>query len=279
MFQEIWRFFKNDKKSLRSIFIFTLATGVLVLAIPFLIQNLLQQYLLLTFQQSTTFLLLLVGLFLAAIAFMRILQMHLSEYLQRRIFVSALQDAKKNYEAKKITGEAISRQKWNYIFEAIVLQKSAVPLFINGVTFLLQSLLILTLISIYHPFFIVYSLIIAISFYYVTIVMGRKALRLSMEESTLKHRTIAHLQENPEEDDLEKDTKEYLNKRQEKYTQYVRQSIGLFIIKICSAVLLLLAGGVLVLQNQMTIGQLIASELIITNLLISLFKFTNILDY
>jgi putative ABC transport system ATP-binding protein len=280
MFYEFLDYLKSDKKSIRSMLVFATVSSVLILAIPFLIQTLIQQYTLLVFQQSTIFLILCVGLFLAGITIMRVLQMHLSEYLQRRLFLNAIQDARQTAQNAKDKNQVMDKKKWNYIFESISLQKSLIPLFFDGFTFVLQALLVLILISIYHPFFVIYSLGLMMAFYWVTVVMGTKTLQFALLESTKKHDLIYDLQSNTSNNpDFEKQMVDYFVTREKRYTHYVRQSVGLFIIKILAAVLLLVVGGLLVFQNQMTIGQLIASELIVTNLLISLFKFSNILDY
>jgi ABC-type bacteriocin/lantibiotic exporter with double-glycine peptidase domain len=234
-------------------------------------------------KQSTVFLVFSIGLFLVGITVMRILQMHLSEYLQRRLFLKAIEDTK-NYVTKNHESQAeISKKKLNYIFESISLQKSIIPLFFDGFTFFLQSVLVMVLISIYHPFFVMYCIILVAAFYWVTVVMGRKTLGFAVLESNKKHELIEELQQysidSPMASNVEVQMLEYFNLREKKYANYMKQSIGLFIIKILAATLLLIIGGVLVFKNQMTIGQLIASELIVTSLLISLFKFSNILDY
>jgi putative ABC transport system ATP-binding protein len=283
MIQEMIAYFRADKKSIRAMLIFATASSFLILSIPFLIQTLIQQYTLLVFQQSTIFLVFSIGLFLVGITVMRILQMHLSEYLQRRLFLKAIEDTKSYAIKSQESQKSISKKKLNYIFESVSLQKSIIPLFFDGFTFLLQSALVMILISIYHPFFVIYCVALVSAFYWVTIVMGKKTLSLAILESNKKHQLIEELQassvESPVNIDVEAEVLEYFNLREQKYANYMRQSIGLFIIKIFAATLLLIVGGVLVFQNQMTIGQLIASELIVTSLLISLFKFSNILDY
>ncbi len=280
MFYEILEYLRADKKSIRSMLVFASVSSFLILAIPFLIQTLIQQYTLLVFQASTIFLIFSIGTFLVGITIMRVLQMHLSEYLQRRLFLNAIQDAQKMAQTAKDNNQVMDKKKWNYIFESISLQKSLIPLFFDGFTFVLQVLLVMVLISIYHPFFVVYSLALMLAFYWVTVVMGEKTLQFAIMESNKKHDLIYDLQaDNKDENHYETKLLDYFTVREKRYTYYVRQSVGLFIIKILAAVLLLVVGGLLVFKNQMTIGQLIASELIVTNLLISLFKFSNILDY
>lgn len=283
MFHELIEYLKSDKKSIQSMLIFTTASSVLVLSIPFLIQTLIQQYTLLVFQPSTVFLVFSVGIFLAGITMMRVLQMYLSEYLQRRLFLRALRDAQNSAKKAQSNHQPMSKKKWNYIFESISLQKSIIPLFFDGFTFALQGILVMALISAYHPVFIIYSLVLVAAFYWIVVVSGKKTLEYALSESDKKHDLIHELQSESKDlespDNFERRIVDYFLIRDKRYTHYLKQSIGLFIIKILAAIVLLVIGGLLVFQNQMTIGQLIASELIVTNLLISLFKFSNILDY
>ncbi len=283
MMRDIFEYFRSDKKSIRSMLIFTTASSLLILSIPFLIQTLIQQYTLLIFQPSTVFLILTVSFFLIGITIMRVLQMHLSEFLQRRLFLNAVKDAQELAQKARKSGQPMSKKKWNYIFESISLQKSIIPLFFDGFTFCIQGVLVMALISIYHPFFAIYSLILMLAFYWVTVVMGKKTLEFAHQESTKKHELIHNLQiDDPaptSQNEIENQIFDYFTIRDKRYSLYLRQSVGLFVIKILAAIVLILVGGLLVFQNQMTIGQLIASELIVTNLLISLFKFSNILDY
>jgi len=283
MFKEFVDYLASEKITLRSMVVFTAASSLLILFIPFVIQALIQQYTLLVFQPSTVFLVLSVGIFLVGITLMRVLQMQLSEYFQRRLFLTAVGNARSLSNFYRCHNKTMPQKKWNYIFESVSLQKSIVPLFFDGFTFLLQSVLVILFISFYHPFFALYSTILVFAFYWVTIGMGRSTLKHAYDESDKKHDLIYDLQSGSElgttKDKYEERVVDYFATREKRYNLYLRQSIGLFLIKIFAATTLLIVGGLLVFQNQMTIGQLIASELIVVNLLISLFKFSNLLDY
>lgn len=276
---QFFEYFRSEYKSLRTILIFTITSAVMVLSIPFFIQNFIQHLTLLVFQQSTTFLILIIAIFLVGITVVRVLQLTLSEYLQRRLFLRAMEDAKSYYQKQKEKGNSVSRRKWNYVFESVSLQKSVVPLFIEGFTFFLQAVIVLLLVSAYHPFFLFYSLILVVALYFVIFVMGKKTLEFAHKESDLKHSVIEKIQLNPEDSNIPQEMIDYYTIRDRRFIYYRRQSVGLFVIKILASILLIIAGTILVLGSRMTIGQLIASELIVTNLLISLFKFSYVLDY
>jgi putative ABC transport system ATP-binding protein len=284
---ELVEYLKPEKKSLRALITYSALSSLLLLGIPFFIQILINQYSLLVYQSSTLFTLLIIAIFLVGIALMRILQMHLSERLQRRIFVNSVERAKKTFLTCMNEKRQFPRERWNFIFEAVTLQKTLVPLLLDGFIFSIQAILVLIMVAFYHPFFILYSLLIAGGLYVIVVPLGKRTAQLSIVESTAKYEMIRQLQEFSDANSIdsipsaELDLKlnKYLQHRESRYQSYFRQSVGLMMIKIAAALLLIFIGGLLVVKNQMTIGQLVASELIVTNLLVSLFKFSNILDY
>lgn len=277
------QFFKSERQSIRSIILFSICSNILLLAIPFGIQTIIQQYSILVFQQATFFLLFLVFIFLILIGGLRALQMLMAERLQRRLFLNTTQKLKSKIENLKNNDNNNALHRVNYIFEGIMIQKNITPLIIDGSTMAIHTVVVLLLISFYHPIFAAYSLIFLGSLYYVLIILGRKALHYNMQESSAKYNVIEHFQKLALKTATTQDSDEVLKKyfviRESSYKIYFRQSILILAIKIIASILLLSVGGFLVIRNKMTIGQLFASELIITNLLISLFKFTHLLDY
>ncbi len=274
----------SEKINIRAFFIFSVASSVLLLAIPFGIQSLVEQFTLLYYQQSTLFLLICITFFLVGIGVMRGLQLLLNERFQRRIFYDAAKDMQHALQILDKTNASVQK-KINHFFEIITLQKTSTYLIFDGLTLVLQTILGLLIISAYHPLFFVYSLCIVAALFYVLRILGSGVFDLALKESKYKYDIVHHLQQiaqNPtptahlETDDL---LSQYFWARENKFRVHFKQSVGLVIIQIVASCLLLAIGGILVIKQKMTIGQLIAGELIITNVLISIFKFSNILDY
>ncbi len=287
-YELVLRILKAEKISFRSIFIFSVVGNMLLLSIPFFISQLTEQFSILVFQQATFFLIVLAIIFLFGVAAMRLLQMNLSERLQRRLFLDGANRLRTKIFKAKQEGAAISLRKVNYLFESVNLQKSLIPLFIDGSTLAIQAIVVFILISLYHPLFMLYSALILGSLYFTLIVLGRETEQLSLAESQKKYAVFSHLQEivQTQESDVKTQSAQldehllsYFSTRDSRYKMYFKQSTIILLIKVIASAILLSLGGVLVVNNKMTIGQLIASELIVTNLLISLFKFTHLLDY
>jgi putative ABC transport system ATP-binding protein len=284
----VLQFLKQNKKGIKAIFIFSLLGNIFLLAIPFIIQQLVEQYAILVFQQATFFLIVLAVIFLSGIAIMRVLQMHLSERLQRRIFLDGIRRLKNNIFSANKLDKKLDFKSTNYIFETVNLQKSLVPLIVDGSTLAVQTILVSLVISFYHPLFFLYSTLIFIGLYYVLIVLGKKTEMYALEESRRKYDIVDSLQKASNQTNLdttavsnevEEKSYEYFVARELRYKYYFKQALYILVIKIVASVLLLSLGGLLVVKNRMTIGQFVATELIVTNLLISLFKVTYLIDY
>ena len=283
MVREFISYARLEARAVRSILLYTLFTGLFILAIPFAVQILFGQYALLVFQTSTVALHVILFVLFIGISLMRIMQLFLTERLQRRIFYDGIKRAQRKFRELSQKKAIESPSYWNYVFETVNLQKSFVPLLMEGAIFALQVFVILILIAFYHPFFIVYSVLIALSLYFVIVVMAKKPYLYSIRESQDKYSIITTLQKSTSENFRESEVNEligsYLRVREIRFGYYFRQSVGLLAIKVIAGISLLWVGGVLVIENQMTIGQLVAGELILINLLISLFKVTLLLDY
>lgn len=274
----------SEKTNLRAFFIFSVASGFLLLAIPFAIQLLVQHLSLLYYQQSTVFVLLVVVIFLIGIGLLRALQLLLNERLQRRLFYDLGRDMshrlQKILQKKKANLKAV-----NVFFEVVTLQKTFSALLFDGLTVSIQAVLGLLVITIYHPLFFIYSLSVTLALYFVLRVLGAGVFDLSLKESKHKYEFIAHLQsltettDAPSQQMTDQLLSNYFWARENKFRLFFKQSLGLVVVQILASCLLLSIGGLLVMKNKMTLGQFIAGELIISNVLLSLFKFSNILDY
>jgi ABC-type bacteriocin/lantibiotic exporter with double-glycine peptidase domain len=286
----LWQLVSSEKLNIKAFFIFSVASGLLLLAIPFGIQILVQHFSLLYYFQSTLFLLICITLFLIGIGVMRALQLLLNERFQRRLFHDLTKEVEHSLFLMK-DQKIDLRKKINHFFEIITLQKTSTYLIFDGLTLSLQTVLGLLVISIYHPLFFVYSLCIIAALYYVLRVLGRGVFELALKESKYKYDIIYYLQKMAFDSQFKEDpdlaspakTEEMLNNyfwaRENKFRVHFKQSLGLLLVQIIASGLLLAIGGVLVIKQKMTLGQFIAGELIITNVLISIFKFSNILDY
>lgn len=150
----------------------------------------------------------------------------------------------------------------------------------------LQTVIGLSVLAFYHPFLLGYDIGLLAMMTIVLYMIGRGAIRTAQDESQLKYETAAWLQEIVRHPSTFKYngglgfairkadllTAEYINHRQQHFRILIRQISFAMIMQVLAATILLALGGYLVIDGQMTLGQLVAAELIVTVILGSFAK-------
>ena len=151
---------------------------------------------------------------------------------------------------------------------------------------ILQIVFGIILLSFYHPFFILYGILLIILMYVVFKYTATKGIETSIKESKEKYKVAHWIQEiarslmsfklsgktqlaMQRNDAL---TADYLDARENHFKILVIQFIQLIGFKILVTAGLLVIGGLLVLNQQMNIGQFVAAEIIILLLIGSVEK-------
>ena len=174
----------------------------------------------------------------------------------------------------------------NRFFDTLTIQKGISKILMDISTSSLQVIFGLILLSLYHPFFILFSCFLLILVFFMFRMTIPKGIRSSNTESKYKYEVAHWLEElgrNMEtfrlagKSDLPlKRTNElvtsYLDARESHFRTLLLQFINLVGFKILIAAGLLIIGGLLVLNQQMNIGQFVASEIIIITVLNSIEK-------
>lgn len=287
-FQRFWALLRPDRRDIRDIYLFAIVGGVLSLGLPLGIQAIIN------FVQAgkvSTSWFLLVGLVVLAIGFsgfMNIAQLRITENLQQRIFSrSALEFATRipSIQLK----ELLSRYapEWtNRFFDTLTIQKGMSKLLIDFTAASLQILFGLILLSFYHPFFIIFGFALLLLLIFIFRLTAKRGFVSSLEESKYKYKVANWLEEIARNRNSFKflgqrgillsrtDTylQGYLKARETHFKILVQQYKYLIGFKVLIALALLIIGGLLVLTQQMNIGQFVAAEIIIVLVLNSVEK-------
>ena len=232
--------------------------------------------------QVSTSWLVLVGIVVLGIAlggYMQLMQMRITETIQQKIFTRAAFDF--TYRIPKIKFEALYKQYapelMNRFFDVLTLQKSLAKIIIDLSTAVLQITFGLILLSLYHPFFIIFSLLLVMLVYGIIKLTSKKGLETSLNESKYKYKVVSWLEElarskdsfrlsgktNLPEIKTDERVEGYLRYREEHFSVLKIQYILLLGFKIIVSLGLLVVGGLLVLDQQINIGQFVAAEIII----------------
>ena len=287
-YERFWALLKPDSKDISDIYLFAIIGGLLSLGLPLGIQAIIN------FIQAgkvSTSWFLLVGLVVSAIGFsgyMNIAQLRITENLQQRIFTrSALEFATRMPKIQ--LRELLLRYapEWtNRFFDTLTIQKGISKLLIDFTAATLQILFGLILLSFYHPFFIIFGFALLLLLALIFRMTAKRGFVTSLDESKYKYKIANWLEEIARNRLTFKhlgssgillkrsDTflQGYLKSRDAHFKVLVQQYKYLIGFKVLIALALLIIGGLLVLNQQMNIGQFVAAEIIIVLVLNSVEK-------
>ncbi|NNE76519.1 MAG: ATP-binding cassette domain-containing protein [Pricia sp.] len=268
-----------DKRDVLQIFYYAIFAGIVNLSLPLGIQaiiNLIQGA-----QISTSWIVLviLVTVGVAFVGILQLMQIRILENMQQKIFTrSSFEFA---YRFPKIKLSELRNyyppELANRFFDTITVQKGLSKILIDFPAALLQIIFGLLLLSFYHPFFIIYGVHLLVLIYLVFKFTAQKGLDTSLDESRIKYKVAHWLQEVARSivsfklsgntshalDKNDELVTEYLQARENHFRILVLQFVQMIGFKVLVSAGLLLIGGLLVLNQEMNIGQFVAAEIII----------------
>ena len=277
--QRLISLLKLDKRDISQVFFYAIFAGLVSLSLPLGIQaiiNLIQSG---RVSVSWIVLVIIVIIGVALVGILSIMQLRITENLQQKIFVRSSFEF--GYRLPKIKFEELYNQYppelANRFFDTITIQKGASKLLIDFSTALLQIVFGIILLSLYHPFFIFFGLILLFLLYIIFKFSYNSGLSTSLKESKYKYKVVSWLQEIARNNfSFRKETSfefalnknnnlvsQYLDYRERHFEIIKRQYFQLIIFKVIITAGLLFIGGYLVLNQQMNIGQFVAAEIII----------------
>ena len=277
--QRLLRLLRLDKRDVFQVFYYAIFAGVVNLSLPLGIQAIIN---LIQGAQISTSWIVLVVLVTLGVAFggvLQLMQIRIIENLQQKIFTrSSFEFA---YRFPKIKMSQLVNyyppELANRFFDTLTVQKGLSKILIDFPAALLQIIFGLLLLSFYHPFFIIYGILLLILIYIVFKFTAQKGLDTSLDESKSKYMVAHWLQEvarsivsfklsgNTSHALDKNDTlvAKYLDARESHFKILVLQFIQMIGFKVLVTAGLLLIGGLLVLNQEMNIGQFVAAEIII----------------
>jgi ABC-type bacteriocin/lantibiotic exporter with double-glycine peptidase domain len=281
-----------EMKDVWTIILFSVITGLLYLALPLAVNALVSNLAFGTqsgpFQQALIVIALALFAFLLLSAIIRGLQYYIVEVIQRRLFVRVAADMA--YRLPRVRADSLdgvhAPEMVNRFLDVVTVQKSTALLLLDGINLVLGGLIGLVVLGFYHPFLLAFTLLLILALSVIVFGLGRGAIRSSIQESICKYDVVNWLEELARYPRLFKGpggyemateradqlTRAFLNARSSHFRVLFRQISGLLLLEVVASSALLMVGGWLVLRMQLTIGQLVASELIVSAIVASLSK-------
>lgn len=283
-----------ERKDIALVIIYGIAVGIFSLVVPIAAQSLVNTVAFNSLLQPILVLTSIVLLMLGIASILRIIQTAIVENIQQRIFARISLDLA--YRLPRIRIEAYDQARGtelvNRFFEVLTVQKTAALMLLDGLTIVLQAAIGLILLAFYHPILLAFDVFLAVCMGVVIWIPARRAISTSIKESKEKYKVAAWLEEiarNPlafkllqgahhaltRADEL---TRDYLFARKAHFRTLVRQISGTLLVQTIVSALLLGLGSVLVIKKQLTLGQLVAAEIVVTMVVSGFAKFGKYLE-
>jgi len=278
----------EDRSELGVLLAYILVTGIFALAVPLAAQALvntiaagfsLQPLIVLT-------LMVLGGLLVAGV--LRLVQLSIVETLRQRIFARvALQLADRIPRVRQSAlDQEYAPELVNRFFDVVTVQKTLAKLLLDGVAAALQAAVGLVLIAFYNPLLLVFAGFIIGSFFFVAVGLGAGGLRTSIQASKQKYEVADWLQELARcqvsfkingggqflTDRADALVMSYIAARRTHFAVIFRQAVGNYLFQAVASAGTLGIGGWLVINRQLSLGQLVAAELVIVTVIAALDK-------
>lgn len=267
---------------------YSAAIGLLSLATPVAAQMLVNQITFTALLQPVVIMMVLVLLGWGLSGLLRGLQYSVVELLQQRLFVRtaaelAVKLPKLEPAALEHSGGATLITRF---FDVVTLQKATAGMLLDALGIVLQSALGLLVLAFYHPLLLAFDVALIACIVLIVWGLGRGGVATSIAESRSKYAVADWLLEvarhprlfhggpaaacaHARTDALLRD---YIAARRHHFRIVLRQIGSSLALQALASAALLGLGGALVIGGQLTIGQLVAAEIIVSSVVAGIAK-------
>ena len=285
---------RPERPDIGVVLVYAVGIGLLSLTLPIAVQVLVNTVAFGTLLQPILVLSALVGAGLVLAAGLRGLQTWVVEVVQRRLFVRLVSALAERLPRVELAAFETGRgpELLNRFFDIFTAQKATSIILLGGVEALLTSLVGLLVLAFYHPILLGFGALLILAVAIVFFVLGRNGAKTSVDESYAKYAVAGWLEEMARHNFVLKSAggaqmaarrldglaEDWLVARDAHFRVFFRQFIGTLVIQVVVSVALLAVGGWLVVERELTIGQLVAAELIVSAVVASISKLGNKLE-
>jgi len=280
---KFFKIIRLEKKEVTAIYFYAILSGVIQLTLPLGIQTIIN------FSQAAAgtanlpvsiillIFIVLIGILVSGI--LQVNQMKIVEKIEQSIFTRfSLDFANKipKIDSKELNNDHLP-ELMNRFFEVINLQKGLSKILLDIPLAVIQIVFGLVLLSFYNSTFIILGLLLILLLYFIFNYTSKKGLIASYNESENKYEVASWLEEIARSyktfkissqnnfhlkrtDDLVKD---YLVSKTKHFEILKFQYWSLIVFKLLISAMMLIIGAVLLINQQLNIGQFIAAEIVI----------------
>jgi len=284
---KLFRLLRLDGKEITALYLLSILSGLIQLSLPLGIQAIINFAIVATGRNqlpaSMWVLIFLVVLGVLFTGMLKINQMKIVEKIQQKIFTRFSFEF--SQRIPKLNVKSIDQyhlpELVNRFFDIPTLQKSMAKLLLDIPTAVIQLCFGLILLAFYNSVFIVFGIILLVILYLILYISSPKGFEASLEESNYKYEIAGWIQEiargiktfkffNTYNLHLEKTNtflEGYLNSRNRHFQILKLQYWSLVVFKILITAAMLIVGGILLIRQDINLGQFIAAEIIILTIM------------
>ena len=286
--KRFFRFLALEKSDIGLVYAYAILGGIINLSLPLGIQTIMT--LIMAGRSSTSWLILILIVIFGIIfsGLLQIMQFSIIEKLQQRVFARtafelAYRIPRMNFEkiVKKYAPELLNR-----FFDVMTIQKGLSKILVSFTASIIQIVFGLILLAFYHPFFAFYGVLVLALIIIIFYITSPKGLSTSLAESKVKYKVAHWLEELARSMNIfklagytempiihtNKLVSTYIDARRKHFRLLLSQYAYLISFKVLVTGGLLIIGSLLVFNKELSLGQFVASEIVIILMLGSVEK-------
>lgn len=277
-----------DKKDVSSIYAFAILAGILSLAMPLGIQTIIGFVMAGSLSTSIVILIVLVVAAVLLLGLLQVRQLQVTEKIQQKLFVRyslEFADRLPRINIEKLDAYYLP-ELVNRFFDTVSLQKAVEKLLLDVPAAIIQIFFGLILLSMYHPVFIGFGAVLTLIVYLIMRYTLPAGFQASIEASDQKFATASWLEEMArviKSFKYSRGTKlnirktdgivtKYLDARTSYFKVLLTQYWSLILFKVVITAAMLIVGAILLVDQQINIGQFIAADIVIISIIASVEK-------
>lgn len=273
--------FRLERRILGLIGSYSIAIGLFSLIVPLTVQELVNTF---AFALQPITIVTLAAVMVAGLLFVgafRALQYYAVEVLERRIFARvAIAMAQ---QLPHLRYQGFKPRFANYFMETILMQRAVSVLLVDLINVIVGGAVGMTILVFYHPYFLLYNAILLLGFNVVFFLMSHGGLKADLDLSHAKYDTLhwfqeiaynlLHLKSTDSQALLIKKTDQlldtYVDVRKTRFGILIRQYLGSLGWQAIAHSGLIATAGWLLGIGQLTLGQFVAAEVVVSGILSS----------
>jgi ABC-type bacteriocin/lantibiotic exporter with double-glycine peptidase domain len=273
--------FRLERRILGLIVSYSIAIGLFSLIVPLTVQELVNTF---AFALQPITIVTLAAVMVAGLLFVgafRALQYYAVEVLERRIFARvAIAMAQ---QLPHLRYQGFKPRFANYFMETILMQRAVSVLLVDLINVIVGGAVGMTILVFYHPYFLLYNAILLLGFNVVFFLMSHGGLKADLDLSHAKYDTLhwfqeiaynlLHLKSTDSQALLIKKTDQlldtYVDVRKTRFGILIRQYLGSLGWQAIAHSGLIATAGWLLGIGQLTLGQFVAAEVVVSGILSS----------